>query len=70
MAVTSPAEELMAPLVNTIGFGVTKLVRLKKLKHSALNCNLSLSDTALSLESDKSRSAKPGPFNVPLPRFP
>src|SRR5438874_13573598 len=60
----------MAPLANTMALGVPKFARFSRLKASVRNCKLILSDTAVSLSSDKSTSANPGPVKVPRPRFP
>ena len=68
--VINPAEALTAPLENTVALGGPKFAWFSTLKNSARNCRLALSETAVFLNSDTSRSARPGPVNVPRPRFP
>jgi len=70
VAVINPAEALIAPLENTVVFGELKFGWFNTLKNSARNCRLIFSDRAVVLNSDMSRSARPGPTNVHLPRFP
>jgi hypothetical protein len=55
---------------NTTGFGVAKFAWFRILKNSARNCKLTLSDTRVFFNTDRSSSAKPGPVNVSLPTFP
>ncbi len=56
----TPADELMAPLENTVALGVPKFVWFKTLKNSARNCSCVCSRMRVSLSRDISRLAKPG----------
>src|SRR5262245_44164652 len=68
--VITPADELIAPLENTVAFGVPKFVRLSRLKISVRNCKPTRSVKEVLLKTDRSTLARPGPLNTPLPRFP
>ncbi len=70
VVVINPADELMAPLENTVVFGGPKLAWFSTLKNSARNCRLMRSVMAVVLNNDASTSAKPGPVYTPRPRFP
>src|SRR5690348_12740986 len=56
--------------VKTMRFGVLKLARFKRLKISARNWTLSRSRTRVSLRTEKSHVASPGPVYVFLPALP
>ena len=70
VAVTLPAEELIALPANTDGLGKPKFAWFSRLKTSARNCMLIFSDTAVFLNTEKSTSVIPGPVSTPLPTFP
>src|SRR5437870_3359049 len=65
-----PADALIAAPEKATGFGVPKLVWFRALKNSVRNCRLVFSDTPTFFNNDRSRLARPGPRNVPRPKFP
>ena len=65
-----PAEGLVVPPEKTIGLGRPMFARFSKLKDSARNSSLVLSEMEVALNKERSRVAKPGPRNIPRPASP
>src|ERR1039457_3337703 len=63
-------DAVVVPLVHMVALGGPKLAWFSRLKNSARNCSLTLSEMAAVLNSERSRVARPGPVSVALPRFP
>src|SRR5579872_2166228 len=59
--VITPADELIAPLENTVALGVPKFTRFVMLKNSVRNCNAERSVMRVFLNTEKSSSPSPGP---------
>src|SRR6266849_2106361 len=76
--VTNPAAPFRAPEASKMSVlvgaaGGEKLARLKRLKNSARNCTLELSEILgrrVFLTTEKSNTAKPGPMRILRPALP